>query len=223
MTAPPAEATTVHTRLLRITLAEAESQAYWANDAPGLSPQAAAAAAFEGGFIPQLLGFELCQRMRRVVMGREVYAYVDPMVARLLDDRREELRPLLARIGPAAIQMDDGVARWWTFAGGRINHTIKYGLEWVGGWKVVADNFQLRVEGDGVSHESVAAALRRIAAEGFWDEADMRHAVLTWLPEYRLSKFQRALPEAASLEMVGDYLFDIPGTVRFLTAARVSE
>jgi ATP-dependent Lhr-like helicase len=169
-----------------------------------------------GGFIPQMLGFELCQRMRRILVGHETYPYVDPMVARLLEDRRGELRPLLERAGPGAIQMDEDAARWWTFAGGRVNHTIKYGLEWVGSWKVVADNFQVRVEGDGVSHDRVAAALQRMATPGFWEEPDTRRAVLTRLPEYRLSKFQRALPEAASLEMVGAYLLDIPGTVRFL-------
>jgi len=48
MSERPEEATTVHTRLLRITLAVDESQAYWANEAPPLSPQAATAFAFEG-------------------------------------------------------------------------------------------------------------------------------------------------------------------------------
>lgn len=100
-----------------------------------------------GGFIPQMLGFELCQRMRRVLVGTESYPYVDPMVARLLEDRRAELRPLLERTGPGAIQMDEDAARWDVRR--RPHHTLKYGLEWVGSWKVVADNFQVRVEGDG--------------------------------------------------------------------------
>ena len=53
------------------------------------------------------------------------------------------------------MQIDGSVARWWTFAGGRVNHTLKYGLEVAEGWKVVADNFQLRIEGDGIGHECV--------------------------------------------------------------------
>ncbi|MGB3491233.1 MAG: hypothetical protein WBA57_00790 [Elainellaceae cyanobacterium] len=35
-------------------------------------------------------------------------------------------------------------------------------------------------------------------------------------PEYRLSKFQQALPEQFALEMVQDYLLDIPAAVTFL-------
>ena len=44
----PAEATVVHTRLLRITLAVEESLAYWQNKAPDVSGQAVADVAFEG-------------------------------------------------------------------------------------------------------------------------------------------------------------------------------
>ena len=54
------------------------------------------------------------------------------------------------------------------------NHTLKYGFEVAEGWKVVADNFQLRIEGDGVGHESVRKAIGKMASAGFWDEPDMR-------------------------------------------------
>ena len=37
-------------------------------------------------------------------------------------------------------------AHWWTFAGGRINHTLKYALEVLGGWKITADSFALAVQ-----------------------------------------------------------------------------
>jgi ATP-dependent Lhr-like helicase len=36
------------------------------------------------------------------------------------------------------------------------------------------------------------------------------------LPEYRLSKFQQALPDQFALEMVQNYLLDIPAAVVFL-------
>ncbi|MFO8072037.1 MAG: hypothetical protein R6V85_09205 [Polyangia bacterium] len=36
------------------------------------------------------------------------------------------------------------------------------------------------------------------------------------LPEYRLSKFQRAMPGAASLEMVGGYLLGVKATRKWL-------
>jgi ATP-dependent Lhr-like helicase len=62
------------------------------------------------------------------------------------------------------LQIEPGVARWWTFAGGRINHTLKYGFEIKEGWKVVADNFLVRIEGDGIGHETVGAAIGRMIA-----------------------------------------------------------
>jgi hypothetical protein len=43
---------------------------------------------------------------------------------------------------------------WWTYAGGRINHTLKYALEVSQGWKVVAENFFVKIAGDGVNHTS---------------------------------------------------------------------
>ena len=99
-----------------------------------------------------------------------------------------------------------------------MNHTLKYGFEVLEGWKVVADNFQLRIEGDGVGHESLRRAIARMATASFWNEPDTRHAVLSRLPAYRLSKFQDCLPERFALEVVETFLLDVPGTVRWLAA-----
>ncbi len=170
-----------------------------------------------GGFIPQFLGFELCQRMKRVLTESVRYPYVDEPGSKHIQDKREDLGELLRRSGHA-VQIDGAVARWWTFAGGRVNHTLKYGFEVSEGWKVVADNFQLRIEGNGVDHESVRKALGRMASVAFWDAPDMRRAVLARLPGYRLSKFQDCLPEPFALEVIENYLLDVAGTVRWLGA-----
>jgi len=108
------------------------------------------------------------------------------------------------------------VARWWTFAGGRVNHTLKYGFEVGEGWKVVADNFHLRIEGAAVTHESVERAISKLSASTFWNEPAMRNAILARLPGYRLSKFQDCLPEKFALEVIETYLLDVGGTVRWL-------
>lgn len=168
-----------------------------------------------GGFVPQLLGFELCQRMRRVLAEDVRYPYVDEPGFRHIDEKRNDLGALLQR-STLPIQIDGDSARWWTFAGGRINHTLKYGLEVTEGWKVVADNFQLRVEGDGVSYDAIRAASARMASPDFWGAPDMRRAVLGRLPGYRLSKFQDCLPESFALEVIETYLLDVEGTVRWL-------
>lgn len=168
-----------------------------------------------GGFIPQHLGFDLCQRMKDVLIEEVRYPYLDEPAYKHIVEKRADLGDLLRRVGPA-VQLDGSIARWWTFAGGRINHTLKYGFEVAEGWKVVPDNFQLRIEGDCVGHESVRRAIDRMAADAFWDEPTTRHAVLARLPGYRLSKFQDCLPEAFALEVIETYLLDVAGTVRWL-------
>jgi ATP-dependent Lhr-like helicase len=168
-----------------------------------------------GGFVPQLLGFEICQRMRKVLIGVGRYPYVDDAAAKHIEEKRADLGDLLGRSGHA-VQIDGSAARWWTFAGGRVNHTLKYGFEVAAGWKVVADNFQLRIEGDGVGHETVRKTIGKMASADFWETPDVRRAVLTRLPGYRLSKFQDCLPEKFASEVIENYLLDVGRTVDWL-------
>jgi ATP-dependent Lhr-like helicase len=166
-----------------------------------------------GGFIPQHLGWDICQKIRQLLTETDDIPYLSPPAMAALRERREALREVLARRGPA-ISSDGDRVLWWTFAGGRINHTFKYVLEWLSGWKVVADNFSLRVEGPGVSEDALLEHLARMTPAELWADAATSRAILSRLPDYRLSKFQRAMPEAMALEMVSAYLVDLPGAAR---------
>lgn len=110
-----------------------------------------------GGFVSKHLGFELCQKMEQVLTETTRYPYVDERGARRLDAEREALGELLRRPGHA-VQLDGSAARWWTFAGGRVNLTLKYGLEIAAGWRVVADDL--------VSVASTPSGGRRRTARG---------------------------------------------------------
>lgn len=172
-----------------------------------------------GGFLPQMLGRDLCQRIKQVLTDEVEFPYVDAATAQHLAAQRGDLREMLLRDGPA-IQFDDGLARWWTFAGGRINHTLKYGLEIVEGWTVVADNFALRIEGSGVTHEAVRKAITQLSEPAFWKSPVVRRAVLARLPGYRLSKFQDCLPELFALEMIERFLLDVEGALSWISHGR---
>jgi len=87
-----------------------------------------------GGFVPQFLGHELCQRIRKVLIETTKYPYVDEPGYAHLQAKREDLGELLKRQGHA-VQLDGSLGRWWTFAGGRINHTLKYAFEVSEGWR----------------------------------------------------------------------------------------
>jgi ATP-dependent Lhr-like helicase len=171
-----------------------------------------------GGFMPQFLGYEVCQQIRSLITSVVVPGYLDESAARGLGDLRTDLGELLHRSGPAVQLSGDGYALWWNYAGGRINHTLKYALEASQGWKVVAENFFVKVAGDGVSHASVEAAVRDLA-DPMWWTADRLRTMRSRIPPYRLSKFQDALPDAALSELLGDFFLDAAGAVRVCRAA----
>lgn len=171
-----------------------------------------------GGFVPQFLGREVCQEMRAVLAGDEEYGFLDAKAKGSLADWRQELGPLLRRgdSGAAPMQFDGDTLTWWTFAGGRINQTLKYALEWKGSWKVVPDNFALKIEGAGLGFKEVERVVDALRDPQLWTDPEVRRALLAKVPEYRLSKFQKVLPDRLQVEMVGSYLIDFAGTPEFL-------
>lgn len=170
-------------------------------------------------FTPQMLSFPICAQMRRILIADTEYPYLHPTAAKALQDKREELGELLRRKA-RPVQVEAGKAWWWTFAGGRINYTLKYALELIGGRKVVTDNFVLRIEGDGVMHETIDAVVDGLSEDAFWNDAGTWKAIVARLPEYRLSKFQRTLPEALSMELALGYMLDAAGTRDYLGNGR---
>ena len=83
------------------------------------------------------------------------------------------------------------------------------------GWSTTADNFRLRFLEEPPAAE-LQHALQELKRPDFWDARETQEKLLSSLPEYRLSKFQRALPHKYAIEMVRDYLIDIPRTLAFL-------
>ena len=147
------------------------------------------------------------------------HAFLDEKARASLAEWRGDLGALLRR-SVDALQFDGTTLTWWTFAGGRINQTLKYALEWMGSWKVVPDNFALKIQGDGLGFETFEKAVKELRAAGFWDDPEARRKLLAMVPEYRLSKFQRVLPDrwqVEMVEMVGAYLLDFEGSRRFLS------
>jgi Lhr-like helicase len=168
-----------------------------------------------GGFLPQLLGFEICQQIADILQTEDSIPYINVSAQAALDECRADLKPLLQNSGHS-IQTEPNRVLWWTFAGGQINHTLKYGLQFHHDWKIVADNFRLKIQGDSVSATTLSLAIAQMSNDAFWNAPSTKRFIFEQLPEYRLSKFQQALPESYSLEMIGDYLLDIPGAVLFL-------
>jgi len=168
-----------------------------------------------GGYTPQFLGFELCQKMAEILTSQAPLPYLDEASTRTLQDLRAELGRGLRGQRLVGEGTPDGEFLW-TFAGGAVNLTLKYGLQLLRGWTPASDNFRLKFPDGQTSHEALDQALERLGDPGFWEDPDLRARLVDSLPEYRLSKFQRALPRRFAMEMVEGYLLDIPTTLRFL-------
>jgi ATP-dependent Lhr-like helicase len=170
-----------------------------------------------GGFLPQFLGFEVCQQILRVLLGEEGFGYLDPTAAEVLRERREVMREVLD--GPeGGVEVVDGEVRWWTFAGGRINATLRYALEAIGGdWKVIPDNFLIRIKGETADARRFAEALAKLRELELWEDDALWREVAEGLPSYRLSKFQPLMPPWIEREVVAGYLLDVAGAWRWLT------
>jgi ATP-dependent Lhr-like helicase len=170
-----------------------------------------------GGFLPQFLGQEICQRILRTLVEDEPFSYLDGSAATILAERREAMREVLSS-EHGGIEFVDGEIRWWTFAGGRINATLRYALEAIGdNWKVIPDNFVIKVRAERLDKERFKERLSRLRDIEFWENDQLWARVAASLPTYRLSKFQPLMPPWVEREVVATYLLDVAGAWRWLS------
>ena len=169
-----------------------------------------------GGVLPRLLGHELCQKMLAVVRGDEEYRHLEPAARAAIAEWRAELGEVVA--GAEALEGDDGDVTWWTFAGGRINWTLRYALQALGnGWSVAAGNLEVRVKGEGVTQRAVREVIARLREMETWEDQALWAEVGQALPNFRMSKFQVLFPPWIERELVASYLIDVEATYRWLT------
>jgi ATP-dependent helicase Lhr and Lhr-like helicase len=163
-----------------------------------------------GGHTPQFLGFDLCQRIRGVLASDEPYAYLHETAQSVLRERRGSFEGLAGAGTRRVLHIVEDEVQWWTFAGGRVNTTLKYALEAITPWKVIPDNYVVRLRGDGDRVRELDEAMARISEPAFWEDDDVWSRIAGSLPDYRLSKFQDVLPDAAAREMLAGFLLDVP-------------
>lgn len=170
-----------------------------------------------GGFSPQLLGYELCQQMASLLLDNSEIPYINFQAQSFLAEYREDIQSFF-RSTKISIQTDDDRLIWWTFAGGQINTTLKYGLQINHDWKITCDNFKIKIEGDSATAGMIMMQIKEISKANFWSNPFTEQYIRDHLPEYRLSKFQNTLPDDYSLEMISNYLLNIPGTIKFISS-----
>ena len=73
------------------------------------------------------------------------------------------------------------------------------------------------------SQVNETALLEDLRAPAFWAATETKQKLSAMVPEYRLSKFQRVLPDPWQVEMVAAYLLDLEGTAAWLAGGREHE
>ena len=169
-----------------------------------------------GGYLPQFLGFGVAQQVLRLLIREDEPSYLHASAVEAVREQRAAFDGILdAAEGGLVFTADE--ANWWTFAGGRINSTLKHALNSMGhDWKVVSDNYAVRVRAKDLDERAVYAALDALTDSDFWEDAALWAEIATELPNYRLTKFQDVIPPWVQREMVATFLLDMEGAWRWL-------
>ena len=169
-----------------------------------------------GGYLPQFLGFGVSQQILGVLLREDEPAYLHSSAQVALRERRAAFEGTLEAHGGLEVGPDEAI--WWTFAGGRINGTLKQALNALGhDWKVVSDNYAVRIRAQDIDAHRVERAIGELLDRELWDNSALWGEVAAELPGYRLSKFQDVLPPWVEREVVATFLLDIEGAWRWLS------
>jgi ATP-dependent Lhr-like helicase len=170
-----------------------------------------------GGYIPQFLSEAVCRKIRDLLGTEECYNYLSTEAALVLAERRDALRGVL-RTSHTCVELTDNEIRWWTFAGGRINSTLRYGMGSIlPNVQIIPDNVLLRLRGDNLNFLRFQEALASLRDAAFWANEELWRGIFTALPGYRLSKFQPLMPPWIEQEVIAGYLLDVEGAKKWLS------
>lgn len=140
---------------------------------------------------PMLLGRELCQAIREVL----VTSSADAWWSRRAKAKLEELRLEHSFLADAGVPLvpDGGGYRLWNFEGGRRNNVLASALESILGEKVTTGNLSIGLrDSAGQSEVAIRQAVGRLEQEGRPNANDAL-AYAAGLENIRLSKFQPCL------------------------------
>lgn len=156
---------------------------------------------------PTLLGRELCQAIRDVLVSSDL----DPWWSRRATAKLEELRAEHEFLAGAEVPLekDAGGYRLWNFAGGRANNVLARTVEGILGEKVTSGNLSIGFRESAAQGEvAIRQALETLGAEGRPDHRDAL-AYAAGLEDVRLSKFQPCLPPRLEAEYLAETLADV--------------
>jgi len=187
---------------------EYEGQIFW------VKPSMAGKSPKWGGFNNIFLSYELCRKVNGVLSSEDTYPYCDKAARLQLESIRQDFFFLQPDKAPLHLEGDH--LFWWTFAGGKVNNTIKELFKYLLGAEVVSSNYYVKLKQEEVDAPLIQSLIEKMKSEEFWQEPGLQKDLISQLPVHRLSKFQDCLPLWAQFELVGHELLDIEGVQSFL-------
>ncbi len=173
------------------------------------------------GITPSFLSYELCRKMRDILVSTDDYPYLDLESKKLLESMRNDRQAFLSsKFAP--IEYDEKGIIWWTWAGGNINNTLRTVFKLELASDVQASNEYVKIKSDLLTLRDYQTAIDKISDPQYWNNPELLSTIFTMVPNYHLSKFQPYLPEELKLRLVAETIFDFEGTVEFLKRNRGS-
>lgn len=168
-----------------------------------------------GGFTPSFLSYEICRKMRDILVSHDDFPYLDPMASSLLEKLRGDQRDFFSS-NFAPIGNDEKSITWWTWAGGNINNTLRtiFNIELTA--ESQASNEHVKLKNSRDADKRLKDTIAKISEPTYWDDPNLLKQMQALVPNYHLSKFQPYLPEPLQLKLVSNMIYDIDGTLTFL-------
>ena len=164
-----------------------------------------------------LLGREIVQEMRAVLLGDQDYSFLTRGAQTRLEAMCAQWRALLD-VGPLPIRKNGREWTLFTFAGDRINILMARALALILGCDVSGDSFSLTLGCPAqvmLREREIWQALEMMQGSEFFSTERVM-AMVQALPRGRLSKFQPLLPPDLEARFLAERLFDIAGLQQYL-------
>ncbi len=167
------------------------------------------------------LGLEVCRRMRRLLQVDQVPEGADDGAASTWHALRRAHRDVVGRRW-IRTEAGRGAFQWFTFAGDRINRTLRLMLpRWVGG-TIEGNQVQVRARGAGAT-DQLRTALTVLAHKDWTKDPIIQAELAEATPRLAVSKFEALLPRDMQREVRTRAHLDLAGAQACATLAWRSE
>jgi ATP-dependent helicase Lhr and Lhr-like helicase len=150
---------------------------------------------------PQLLSYEMCQAMRRILLASDEPVHWSQRVRKRMAGLRAQ-NAFLADLQDGIVDGANEIV-WWNFAGGRANLLLARMVESELGSKCVSRNVSITLkQGAALSGVAFRQFLDNLRAEGRPNESDVQQAAAGIIGRVRVSKFEPCVPSPLLLAVV---------------------